>query len=234
MFHNIGTPPPGAQLPKLYVEAATFERQCQWLKRLGMRGVSMGEGLQGWRNGRARQLVVLTFDDGYADTLDSAGPILRQFGFQATCYIVSGAIGTYNKWDAEILGVRKPVMDRVAIGQWLAAGHEIGSHTITHPVLTHLDRAQAAHEISESRRQLHEITGTSIKHFCYPYGDHDDQTVNLVREAGYESAVTTRRGAALVSTDPLRLPRIAINRRQSLFKFALHAATPYSWLRRER
>ena len=233
MFHNIGTPPAYAQLPKLYVDAEKFERQCQWLQRFGMRGVSMSEGLLGLRAGRAHKLVVLSFDDGYDDTLDVAGPILRRFGFQAICYVVAGAIGTYNTWDAEVLGVKKPLMDRVAIGQWLAAGHEIGSHTITHPVLTQLDRAQAAREIGESRSQLQELTGQPVKHFCYPYGDHDNQTVERVREAGYESAVTTRRGAALQNDDPLRLPRIAINRRQSLFKFALHAATRYSWLRRQ-
>ena len=54
MFHNIGTPPAGAQLPRLYVEAEKFERQCQWLQRFGMRGVSMSEGLQGLRAGRAQ------------------------------------------------------------------------------------------------------------------------------------------------------------------------------------
>lgn len=231
MFHNVGTPPAGARWPRLYVEREAFERQCRLLQRFGMRGVSMGEGLRGLRDGQAHNLVVLSFDDGYADNLENAAPVLRRYGFHATCYVVAGAIGTYNTWDAEIVGVKKPMMDHAAIARWIEAGHEIGSHTLSHPVLTNLDRASAAFEIRESRRQLQALTGAAIEHFCYPFGEHDDQAVELVREAGYESAVTTRRGSALPSTDPLRLPRIAINRQQSLIKFALHAFTPYSRLR---
>jgi peptidoglycan/xylan/chitin deacetylase (PgdA/CDA1 family) len=233
MYHNIGTPPLGASLPKLYVETEQFDRQCRLLSRLGIRGVSMGEGLQALRAGQSNKLVVLSFDDGYTDNLTNAAPILQRYGFHATCYVVSGAIGGHNAWDAQILGVEKPVMDQVAIGQWLEAGHEIGSHTVTHPRLAQLDRTRAAYEISESRRQLEEVTGSPVEHFCYPFGDYDDQSVELVREAGYVSAVTVRRGPALQADDPLRLPRISVNGGRGMFKFGLHAATPYSWLRRQ-
>ena len=233
MYHNIGTPPVGARLPKLYVAIETFDRQCRLLRQLGIRGVSMGEGLRALRAGDARKLAVLSFDDGYTDNLTHAAPILRHYGFHATCYVVSGAIGGHNAWDAELLGVEKPVMDQAAMGQWLESGNEIGSHTVTHPRLSQLDRAHAVFEIFESRRQLQQITGTPVEHFCYPFGDHDDQTVELVREAGYVSAVTVRRGPALQTSDPLRLPRISVNGGRGLFKFALHAATPYSWLRRQ-
>ena len=233
MYHNIGTPPAGARLPKLYVAIETFDRQCWLLRKLGMRGVSIGEGLQALRAGDARKLAVLSFDDGYTDNVTHAAPILRHYGFSATCYVVSGAIGGHNSWDAQLLGVEKPVMDQAAIGKWLEAGHEIGSHTVTHPRLSELDRTHASFEIAESRQQLQRITGTEVEHFCYPFGDHDAQSVELVRQAGYVSAVCTRRGPALPTSDPLLLPRISVNRGRGLFKFALHAATPYSWLRRQ-
>ena len=92
--------------------------------------------------------------------------------------------------------------------------------------------AQAEYEIFESRRQLQQVTGTSVDHFCYPWGENDTNVVDLVRAAGYSSAVTTKRGPAVPQSDPLLLPRISIDRGRGLFKFALHAATPYSWLRR--
>ena len=232
MYHSIGTPPAGALMPKLYVEMEEFDRQCWLLRRLGIRGVAMGEGLQSMRAGAPKKLAVLSFDDGYTDNLTHAAPILRSYGFRATCYIVSGAIGAYNTWDADLLAVKKPVMDPAAIGQWLEAGNEIGSHTVTHPHLNQLEREQAAYEISESRLQLQRVTGTAVEHFAYPFGDYDEQSVELVRAAGYVSAVTTRRGPALPGSDPLRLPRISVNRGRGLFKFGLHAATPYAWLRR--
>ena len=233
MYHNVGTPPVGARMQKLYVSTDNFDRQCWLLRRLGMRGVAMGEGLRALRTGGAQNLAVLSFDDGYADNLTEAAPILRAYGFQATCYVVSGAVGGHNSWDAEQLAVAKPLMDQSAIGQWLACGNEIGSHSVSHPRLTELDRASAMHEIADSRRELQRITGTPVDHFCYPYGDHDPLSMELVRNAGYVSAVTTRRGPALPGSDPFRLPRISVNRGRGLFKFALHAATPYSWLRRQ-
>lgn len=233
-YHNIDTPPKGAQLPKLYIDVEQFDRQCWLLKKLGIRGVSMSAGLAELDRGCASRSVVLSFDDGYMDNLCHAEPVLRRYGFHAICYVVSGGVGGYNFWDAEKLKVEKPIMDQRAIGQWLAAGHEIGSHTVSHPALTRLSRSQAAQEISASRQQLQRITATPVAHFCYPFGDHNDLTVDLVREAGYESAVTTCRGPAVPGSDRLRLPRISINRGRGLFKYGLHAATRYCSLRRQR
>ncbi len=231
-YHNIGTPPPGASALQLYVSIENFDRQCWLLRRLGIRGVGIGEGMAALGTGQSEKLVVLSFDDGYLDNLVHAAPILRQYGFQATCYVVSGSIGGHNSWDAEVLGVTKPVMDATAIGRWLEAGNEIGSHTVTHPRLDQLDIDWARFEITESRRQLERVTGSPVKHFCYPFGDYDARSLALVREAGYATAVTTRRGPAVATSDPLQLPRISINRKRGLLKYGLHAATRYAWLRR--
>jgi peptidoglycan/xylan/chitin deacetylase (PgdA/CDA1 family) len=231
-YHNIGTPPPGASATQLYVAIENFDRQCWLLRRLGIRGVGIGEGMAALDRGLSGKLVVLTFDDGYLDNLVHAAPILRQYGFRAICYVVSGSIGGHNDWDAQGIGVAKPVMDEHAIGQWLEFGNEIGSHTVTHPRLHQLDTDLARFEITESRRQLERVTGSPVTHFCYPFGDYDERCVALLREAGYATAVTTRRGPASAASDPLQLPRISINRKRGLLKYGLHAATPYAWLRR--
>lgn len=232
-YHNVGAPPAGALMKKLYVSAEKFDRQCWLMHKLGMRGVAMGEGLGALRDGTANKLAVLSFDDGYLDNLTHAAPILHSHGFQAICYVVSGAMGGFNHWDADKLAVAKPIMDAAAIEQWLAYGNEIGSHTVSHPRLTELDRPGQMHEIAESRLQLRRITGAAVDHFCYPYGDYDQRSAELVREAGYVSAVTARRGPAVPASDLFRLPRISVNRDRGLVKFALHAATRYSWFRRQ-
>lgn len=227
-YHNVAAAPAGARLAKLYVTPEDFERQCWLLRRLGLRGVTLGEGLQALQIGASNRQVVLSFDDGYADNLVQAAPILKKFGFRATCYVVSGRIGGYNVWDAEALGVKKPLMTQAQLQAWLAEGHEIGSHTLTHPHLHELSRDAAILEIFESRTQLQQLTGASIEHFCYPYGEFNAETVELVRAAGYRSAVTTQRGLATRNDDVLRLPRVSINGGKGLFKFALKAATPYA------
>lgn len=227
-YHNVAVPPPGVALAKLYVAPDEFRRQCRVLQRAGIRGVSLSEGLAALKAGDAGRMIALTFDDGYLDNLENAAPILREFGFSATCYVVSGAIGRHNDWDAGALGVAKPLMDTPAIQAWLAAGFEIGSHTASHPHMCEVDDEALLAELVDSREALIRISGRPVEHFCYPYGDHDERTVALVRKAGYATAVTTRRGVARASDDPLRLPRISVNGGRGMFKFWLHAATPYS------
>ncbi len=233
-YHNVAVPPQGARMRKLYVTPLMFEQQCRMLRRLGLRGVTLSEGMAALKNGTSNRCVVLTFDDGYADNLINAAPILKQFGFHATCYVVSGRIGAHNAWDAETLAVEKPLMNHVELQRWLADGHEIGSHTVSHPHLHRLTRSAAEEEIAGSRSELQRLTGAAIDHFCYPYGEYGDETLAIVRAAGYRSAVTTQRGIAGLADDELRLPRISINGDKGMFKFALKAATSYvrlSWRR---
>lgn len=88
---------------------------------------------------------------------------------------------------------------------------EIGAHTISHPILTSLDDATAAHEIAESKRQLEAITGHPVRYFAYPNGKHgmdfDERHMAMAREAGFEAAFTTAMGAASRAHDRYALPR---------------------------
>src|SRR5262249_19174800 len=131
-----------------------FERQLWTLRRLGLQGVSASEGMTRLRNGSARGGVALTFDDGYTDTLITAAPLLKRYGFTATCYVVSSAVGTHNHWDADLLGEKKPLMSREQLDEWLAAGMEVGSHSLSHRRLHELPPDVARQEIAESRIAL--------------------------------------------------------------------------------
>jgi peptidoglycan/xylan/chitin deacetylase (PgdA/CDA1 family) len=233
-YHNVATPPKDVRFRLLYVSPDGFERQLWTLRRLGLRGVSAGEGMSRLHNGGARGCVVFTFDDGYTDTLTTAAPLLRRYGFAATCYVVSGAVGTYNRWDVELLGEKKPLMTREQLDQWLAAGMEVGSHSLSHRRLQALPQDAALYEIAESRVALRNMLGVPIEHFAYPFGHFTAETVELVRRAGYSSAVTVLPGVARRSDDPLLLPRILVNGEQGLWKFLLHVATPYERMRRRR
>jgi peptidoglycan/xylan/chitin deacetylase (PgdA/CDA1 family) len=226
-YHNVASPPHDAHFKLLYVSPERFERQLWSLRRLGLRGRSLGEGLSRLRQGTARGYVVLTFDDGYADTLTAAAPLMKQYGFTATCYVVSGAIGTHNRWDAQYLREEKPLMSRRQIDMWLAAGMEVGSHSCSHPHLQNLPEEAALQEIADSRTALRDMLGVPVDHFAYPFGHFTAETVELVRRTGYASAVTLRPGLARVSDDPFRLPRIFVNGERGLWRFLLHVATPY-------
>ncbi len=88
-----------------------------------------------------------------------------------------------------------------------AEGHEIGSHTLTHPLLPQLDEAGIRAEVSGSRDLLRAKIGRHVSSFCYPNGSLDARCVSAVQEAGYRAAVTTRAGVNRLPGSPLTLAR---------------------------
>jgi len=75
-----------------------------------------------------------------------------------------------------------------------AQGHEIGSHSLSHPLLTDLGAEQLQQEVVHSRSQLAAAAGCEVASFCYPNGSYDARALEAVRAAGYTCAVTTRWG----------------------------------------
>ena len=71
------------------------------------------------------------------------------------------------------------------------AGVEIGSHTVTHPILTNVDDNQLRDELVNSKTRLESVLDRSVTLFCYPNGSYDGRVEAAVRGAGYRLAVTT-------------------------------------------
>jgi peptidoglycan/xylan/chitin deacetylase (PgdA/CDA1 family) len=89
-------------------------------------------------------------------------------------------------------------------------GHEIGSHTMTHPILTHLEDDELAQELTLSRQLIAKWTNFSPVGLCYPNGDHDERVVNAAAAAGYAYACTTIPGLNAAASAPMRLRRQAV------------------------
>jgi peptidoglycan/xylan/chitin deacetylase (PgdA/CDA1 family) len=94
-------------------------------------------------------------------------------------------------------------------------GLEFGAHTRRHPVLSRVSSAaELADEIAGSKHCLEELLGSPVRHFCYPNGlrrDISAEAVEMVRQAGYETAVTTEAGVNGPGDDLLRLRRIGVD-----------------------
>lgn len=233
MYHNISALPPGARAARgLHVSPRNFARQMGLLRMLGYRGLSMSAAAT-YLHGEVRDRVaVITLDDGFVDNLEHALPVLLRHGFSATCYAVSGCVGTYNRWDAAWVGVRKPLMSMAQLRAWRDAGMEVGAHSRTHPRLTRCDEKSLRSEVHGSKLELETGLGAPVTQFCYPYGDHDDRVVAAVRDAGFSAATTTIRGRAGPDDDAWRLPRIAIARHHVRLQVAAKLLTGYEDRRR--
>ena len=228
MYHNIAPAPPDLRVYRsLYVSPRKFARQMWLLQHFGYVGLSVSAALPYLRGERQGRVVVITLDDGYVDNLDAALPVLQDFGFSATVYMVSGSIGRFNGWDAQRLGIRKPLMSVGDLRRWNDAGMEIGAHTRTHPRLTRCTDAELQDEVHGCKADLEDRLGSAVTQFCYPYGDVDDRVAAVVREAGYAAATTTRRGRAVAGADLWQLPRVQVARHHLLPQFAARVLTGY-------
>jgi peptidoglycan/xylan/chitin deacetylase (PgdA/CDA1 family) len=199
MYHHLGTPPPGDPGGVLYVGPDLFRRQLRELKDAGYRSASPNEVVA--PPGGPERVVSITFDDGYEDVFREGLAPLAEHGFRATMFLISGRIGGAG-------GASGPMMDAAQVRDWLAAGHRIGSHTVSHPRLTSIPRGQAREEIAASRKGLEDRFGVPIEDFCYPYGDWDEAVRDMVAEAGYSSACTTEPGLNDASVPPYEIRRL--------------------------
>lgn len=88
----------------------------------------------------------------------------------------------------------------------------IGAHTHTHLALAHQKPGIVRAEMRESRERLASQLGGPVGSFAFPYGNHDETTLALAREAGFKVAVTTRRDVVKPGADPLAVPRCELRR----------------------
>ncbi|MFE6934035.1 polysaccharide deacetylase family protein [Streptomyces sp. NPDC057699] len=187
------------------VSADRLDEQLTWLRRRGLTGVGVAALLRARAAGKGG-LVGLTFDDGYADFLDEALPVLLAHGCSATVFVLPGRPGGSNAWDP--LGPRRPLLTEEGIRTVAAAGMEVGSHGMLHRDLTALSDEELREETHGSRDALHRLVREAPSGFCYPYGTADRRVVESVREAGYAYGCALVPGAL---AGPLALPRTHVS-----------------------
>jgi peptidoglycan/xylan/chitin deacetylase (PgdA/CDA1 family) len=200
---------------QLCVSPGRFAEQMAWLKRRGLRGVGVGTLVDAMRMGRARNLVGITFDDGYSSVLEMALPELKRHGFGASVFVISGRLGGTNDWDE---GPVFPLMSAPQVRELAGAGIEIGSHSSTHVRLAGLTGGQLADEISASRASLAELLGVPVRGFAYPYGSMDAAARQAVRDAGYDYACAVQTPVGELGL--MALPRIYVGQRDGAGRMA--------------
>ena len=202
MYHVIGDPPASAPFPDLYVSRADLRAQVRWLERSGYQAVTLGRVFDAWqgRGTLPARPIVLSFDDGYRSHVTAALPILATHAWPGVLNLDLSNLTP--SWGIPAAGVRK----------LLAAGWEIGAHSLTHADLTSLGDAALDREVRGSRRAIHRLFGVVPRFFCYPAGRYDAEAVAAVRAAGFDGATTTEFGLAAPSAGRFTLARVRVDR----------------------
>jgi len=184
-----------------------------------------------------QKTLVLTFDDGHADSYIYACPILKKYGFCATFFLISSFVGSKNlfPWLHEPIfpqGENLP-LSAEQILDMAKEGMDFGSHTLSHQRLSQLSQNQAYKEINESKTYLEELLGREINYFSYPYGswnDFDHTHQEIVRKAGYKLAVTSIYGSNSINSNLFSLRRIPIYGSDNLNTFRMKINGYYDWI----
>ncbi len=130
-----------------------------------------------------RAVISFTFDDGSREHFDVAVPLLNEFGFKGTFFVIAG-LTRDQKDDPLALSRRCDWWAEVSWQEWRVAanqGHEIGNHSLTHPVLPRLREPQRlSAEVADSARLIEEKIGQWPASFAYPYNKSSTAVRQLV------------------------------------------------------
>jgi peptidoglycan/xylan/chitin deacetylase (PgdA/CDA1 family) len=212
----------GAAVVESYgVPPDSFRRQLDILREAGFQFISADEFLQFLHRGGGlpRKPLLLTFDDGYEELLNSVLPILQTRGIPAIVFVVSGRLGGTNEWDKTIGAPELRLLDVNGLRALAQGGLEIGAHSRTHPPLTHARDDELLAEISGSIADLEDVGFDRPRMFAYPEGDYDHRVQRTVKEANIEAAFTVVADRVRPGHDPYQIPRIEILREDTGWKF---------------
>jgi peptidoglycan/xylan/chitin deacetylase (PgdA/CDA1 family) len=154
--------------------------------------------------------VLVTFDDGYADLLHTAVPILEEMGVPAVTFVVAGMIGHPGAWQSSFSGPSRRLCNAEELDALTRKGVELGGHSMTHPDLSRVTGAALEHEISGCAAALEALGLPRPRFFAFPYGRHNESVRRVVREAGFVAAFSTHPGLARSDGDPWQIPRLEI------------------------
>lgn len=135
-----------------------------------------------------RRHVALTFDDGFADNYHHVFPLLKKHGAKATIYLATEYDGIDRLTPQQV----REMHDSGLV--------EFGAHTVHHINLLNSDDALAQQEITQSRQDVIALTGV-CRSFAYPFGRFDARHVEMVKAAGYDHAVTTKKRITRITPD---------------------------------
>ncbi|UOQ74310.1 polysaccharide deacetylase family protein [Hymenobacter cellulosilyticus] len=214
MYHKIPLEP----LPtkhRIFVTRDNFEQHLQFFQRRGFTPITFLDYLA-FANGErdlqefpARPLI-LTFDDGYTDNFTNLLPLMQRYGYRGVLYLLGDEQVRYNFWDVDS-DPTEPRCEIMSLEQkqaFVAAGWEIGAHTLRHPNLTTLPAEQAAQEITVSKQQLEQQLKTQVVSFAYPYGGLNEEVKQLVSHAGFAFGVATDTGGLHLEDDRFQIFRV--------------------------
>lgn len=212
MYHYVDDEPPpaGPYADGLTVRTPDFVEELEYLTENGYQAVRLSDVYLAMAGGKElpAKSVALTFDDGGLDNYTVAFPLLKEYGFTATFFVITKTVG------------RDGQMSWEQLQEMVSAGMSVQSHSVSHPDLRGVSDERLQSELVDSRRAITEAVGEPGYAFCYPSGACDERVVEAVESAGYVMAVVTDKGEVLNPSAMFEIRRGRVQAHMSLGSFA--------------
>jgi len=214
MYHYISTPPKGADAIRrdLSVPPEMFEEHLRYLRDEGYVTITLHDLCLALQTGYPlpERPLIITIDDGYRDAYTNAFPLLREYGFAATFFVITGFA------DEE----RAEHLTWEQIIEMDAAGMEIEAHGHTHPDLRNRTVDYLVWQILGAKQAIEARTHKSVRFFAYPAGKYDEQVIRVLESVQYWGGITLHAGAAHRSDRMFELTRIRVQGQDGAEKLA--------------
>ncbi len=209
MYHMVGD----VKNNSAVITESNFRLQMQYLKDHGYHPITMQELYDYVTKGAPlpSRPVCITFDDGYLDSYTIVYPMMKEFNFPWTLFLITDDVGKqYNRMTWEQL--------KEMAGSGTVT---IANHTLSHPRLHNLaTKAEKEKEIRGANEALKYQLGIDNAWIAYPYGDYDDEVIDICRNLGIKMGITTDAGRVHVGSYPYDLKRVYIGNDVSMARFS--------------
>jgi peptidoglycan/xylan/chitin deacetylase (PgdA/CDA1 family) len=213
MYHYVSELPPDADRLRrdLTVLPEEFAAQLQYLADAGYHPISLTDLYLYLTQGYPlpESPIVLTFDDGYRDAYEVVFPLLLDYGFTATFFVLSSP-AHYESEGYLTWAQMKEMSD---------AGMDIQGHGRDHVDLRGRSYDYLVYQILGIQEAIHHHTGRLPRFFCYPAGQYDADVIAVLKSAGYWGAVTTEWGQEHTLDGLFVMPRLRVRGSDTLASF---------------
>jgi biofilm PGA synthesis lipoprotein PgaB len=162
-----------------------FNQILHFLKKTGYQTISLAQ-LCDDAFALPEKPIVLTFDDAYDSIYRYAAPLLSEYSYFGTIFVISEYVNCWNHWDVNLGGKRFRHLSWQQLNELRRLGFEIGSHGMSHVDFTHIRKNKLQRELAESKKTIEDRTGQEIRFVSFPFGRYNEEVIDLAMAYGYE------------------------------------------------
>ncbi|OOM74785.1 poly-beta-1,6-N-acetyl-D-glucosamine N-deacetylase precursor [Clostridium puniceum] len=206
MYHRIETNPNRSDIWQ--ISLIEFKQEMEYLKNNGYTTLTNDQfyNIITKKAPMPVKPVLLTFDGATIDFYNNVYPILKQYEFNATEYVVTDQIGTSWGSSSDIIRIMNENQLKTVANNKI----ELENHSTTHGHIANLSTGELTKRISGATAKLENLTNKPVKYFAYPFGESSNNFIKVLKSLNVKMAFKVGGGMATDSSDLMNMPRIAI------------------------